>query len=101
MGLRAQVRGQQRLAIGATTDCVLELRDGSAVRMAPSAAQEGQMGGVQREGKEATSSAIWRQLLWALCRGKRDSYIVTDASRLSHPDAPTDPEWSHHTHEQR
>ena len=23
-----QVRGQQRLAIGATTDCVLELRDG-------------------------------------------------------------------------
>ena len=28
MGLRALVRGQQRLAIGATTDCVLELRDG-------------------------------------------------------------------------
>ena len=49
MGLRAQVRaGQQRLAIGATTDCVLELRDGSAVRMAPSAAQEGQMRGVCR-----------------------------------------------------
>ena len=59
----------------------------SAVRMAPSAAQEGQMRGVYRGEKGDFFGHLASQLLWLLCRGKskRDSYIVTFALVLSYP----------------
>ena len=55
----------------------------SAVRMVPSAAQKGQMGGVYRGGKGDFFGHLASTAL-GLCRGKRDSYIVTSLCRTPH-----------------